>query len=544
MNRLDRIALKCPERDAGRHEMALRRAGAATAALLGVAAVYWIWFGLTQRSIVGDDGISLLAARGILDHGYPRLPSGFLYARAYVPEYLLAASIAAIGWNDVAIMLPSLGMALTSVWLTVRIGAEILGRPLVGLTAAAFLVILQAQTFYATSARMYMPLQTFTLVAVYAAWRGFARGERRFQLVTALAIAAAVLSHQQGGALLLAVPLGVLAVRAMQGAARPPISGRAVLVATALLWLTFYAVVIYQPESGFPSVSMHSGVDADSAGLNLNVVQWVRHVLVAERMVPLGVLFAPALVWLVASALRAPGVGGHAGLVFATVVFVATALAIVANVKNVHWRFWVMLLPLQVLLVTRGAAALVDSTEPRRRLVLACGVWAFVVLGVSAAAFGPGAYAGYVVRAYGLPCRSGPCSPDVESQHASLRAALDPGDTIVSTNPMVTYYYLRRVDGFLRERRDGDRFTAFESRVDEYLGIPLIDERSELEALRHSSARVWVVVDHKARSYSSPETLQFLAGSFARFASSEAVTVYVNAPGAALARPGAAAGPR
>jgi hypothetical protein len=95
---------------------------------------------------------------------------------------------------------------------------------------------------------------------------------------------------------------------------------------------------------------------------------------------------------------------------------------------------------------------------------------------------------------------------------------------------MVTDYYLRHVDGFLRERRHGDVFAPFESRVDEYFGIPLIDRRSELEALRASDRRVWIVVDYKARAYFSRATLDLVTESFETFRAGQAITVYVNAP--------------
>ena len=489
-----------------------------------------MWFGITQRSIVGDDGYSLLAARGVLDYGYPRLPSGFMYSRAYVPSYLLAGSIAFAGLNDLGIMLPSLILALGSLWITARIGSEVLGRPLVGLVAAAALLVIQPQTFYATSARMYMPLQAFTMLAAYSAWRGFVKGERGFQVLTGLAMAAAMGSHQQGGALLVALPLAVLAARAMAGSARPRIPVLPVVAGTLLLCVVCYLTVVYEPPSGPPPISVHSGMDPESAGVNVHLTRWLGHATVMEGMVPLGIVMAPAVAWLLIVALRAPGLPSSLGLVFIAVVFLSGALAIVANIKAVHWRFWVMLLPFQLLLVVRGAAALFEGTRvASRRVIVACAVWAVIVFCASAVAFGPTAYWAQIRRAYGLPCRSGPCSSSVEAEHVRLRDAVSAEDAIVASNPMVTHYYLHRVDAFLRERRDGERFVAFESPVDEYFGIPLIDEPSKLEALATSNGRVWVVVDYKVRLYSSRATLERLAGSFQPFFAGETLTVYVNA---------------
>jgi 4-amino-4-deoxy-L-arabinose transferase-like glycosyltransferase len=504
--------------------------------ILVTATVYWLWFGLTQRSIVSDEGISLLAAQGVLQHGYPRLPSGFLYNRAYVPTYLLAGSISLFGWSDLGIMLPSLLMALGSVWLTARIGADVLGRPRAGLAAAALLVMLQAQTFYATSARMYMPLQGFTMLATYAAWRGFVRGERRFQGLAGLAVAGAIFSHQQGGSLLVALPLAVLAARAMQGRERQAVSVIPLLIATAALWAGFYAATLYQPASRMISIADHGGTTPALAGLNLNLAQWAFHALTAESTIPLGILVVPWVGWLVVRAPLAPRLGAHQGLIFTAALFVLGAAAIFSTVHVIHWRFWLMLLPLQALLVAVGAAGLLEwmtSSMPgsRRRLLrwLALAAWVLAIVVSSTTTFGSDVYTKHLTKAYGRPyCVSGPCSADVRSALAKVQDALDPGDRVVTSNPWVAHYYLRRVDGFLRERRHAGHFVPFKGAIDEYFGIPLIDTPEELEALRTSTHRVWVVVDYKGLDFSSRSTLDFIATSFPTFLSDGGMTVYVN----------------
>jgi 4-amino-4-deoxy-L-arabinose transferase-like glycosyltransferase len=500
--------------------------------LIAVAAIHWVWFGLSQRSVVGDDGISLLAAAGVLEHGYPRLPSGFVYNRAYLPTYLLAGSVALFGWNDFGIIVPSVLIALGSLWLTSRIGGDVLGRPHAGLAAAAVLMVLQTQTFYATSARMYMALQGFTILAVYSAWRGFIKGERRFQLATGFAVAAAIFSHQEAGALLVALPIALLTVRVMQGDDRPAIPWPAVAAGTAALWAGFYLAALYQPANRLVVISAHGGVEPHHAGVNVNLSQWLRHALVVESMVPLGVLVAPWLGWLAARALRARRGGAHQGLVFVAATFLAAGLAIVANINNVHWRFWMMLLPLQALLVSCGAAALFEwSRDGRRgRKLLLFALWAAVILGGSAIALRPEVYAVQLRRAYGFAfCRIGSCAPEIEATHVRLREALRPGDTVVASNPLVTHYYLRRVEGFFRERRDGDTFGSFApSATDEYLGIPMVDTQADLEALRARPGRVWVVLDRKAETYSSEAFREFVARSFELALSGTSISVYVS----------------
>jgi 4-amino-4-deoxy-L-arabinose transferase-like glycosyltransferase len=226
--------------------------------VLAIATAYWLWFGVSQRSVDGDEGTSILSAQAILTHGYPRLPSGLIYHRAYLPAYLVAGSIGAFGLNDIAIMLPSLLLSLGSMILVYRFGRDAFHRPAVGVTAAAILAVLQAQTFYATSARMYMTLQFCTVLAVYSAWRGYVQGERAFQWIAMLAIAGAIFSHQQGGAVLIAVPLSVLVVRWMMGAARPSINHRLACAGLILLCGAFWFATVYQLPAEVTRIVAHS----------------------------------------------------------------------------------------------------------------------------------------------------------------------------------------------------------------------------------------------------------------------------------------------
>ena len=90
----------------------------AMAVVLVFASVYWLQFGLTTRFIIDDDGTSILAAQSILDHGIPRLPSGFIYDRAYIPAYLLAGSLGIFGSDDLGITLPGVLLGLGVLLLT------------------------------------------------------------------------------------------------------------------------------------------------------------------------------------------------------------------------------------------------------------------------------------------------------------------------------------------------------------------------------------------------------------------------------------------
>ena len=293
----------------------------AMATIMVAAAAYWLWFGLTQRSIGMDEGISILAAESILEHGYPRLPSEFVYNRAYLPHYLLAGSIGGLGLNDFAVMLPALLMALGSLYLVFLFAKDVFGRPWVGVAAAALLVLLGMQTFYATSPRMYMPLQFFTVLAAYSTWRGYIGGETKFQWAAILAAGAAILSHQQGAALVVVLPVSVLMVWWMRGSGRPAINRQLAVAGLIFLAGLAYATVLYKPPQGLQQIVSWNGRPVDLSGLNVDVSRWLDHLRQLDHDVAFSRLLAPVVVVVGARALWKRKNPVNQGVVFTLVFF-------------------------------------------------------------------------------------------------------------------------------------------------------------------------------------------------------------------------------
>ena len=64
-----------------------------------------------QGTMGRDESRLVLAAWGILDHGIPLLPGGFVYTRGLLPAYLEAVSIALLGGSDQAARLPNMVFA-------------------------------------------------------------------------------------------------------------------------------------------------------------------------------------------------------------------------------------------------------------------------------------------------------------------------------------------------------------------------------------------------------------------------------------------------
>lgn len=132
-----------------------------------------------------------LAARGILEHGLPILPSGFVYTRGLLPAYLEAASFALFGVSDLAARLPSLIFGTLLAPAVFLLGRDIGGRP-VGLAAAAIVAVSTTLIPLARLAWLYSPFLVWLVMALV--W--LPRNSVRARALAGLATAAALLSHE------------------------------------------------------------------------------------------------------------------------------------------------------------------------------------------------------------------------------------------------------------------------------------------------------------------------------------------------------------
>jgi 4-amino-4-deoxy-L-arabinose transferase-like glycosyltransferase len=507
----------------------------ACAALIAVAAVYWVWLAVAGRSITTDPAISVLAAQSILEHGYPRLPSGFIYDRAYVPNYSLALMIELFGLNDLSVAIPSLIVGLASLYVTYRIGRDILRRPWLGVAAVALLLGLEINSHYAASPRMYMSLQFFTILAVYSAWRGHVEDDARFRVLTFAAVAAACLTHQQGGMLTFAIPLAVLTVLWLRRGRAPSVQDVRRLVPLVLLAVPVVFMLFYEIPGSMEPIAMRT-MPGGLSGLNLRPRRWVAHANWLEHTVPLGIFLAPAVVGLAVRAVR----GGHRptdlGVLYLLMLFGLWAAGVFGYIRVEGVRFWVAVAPLYILLLFQSVSVLTRkvpaSTPLLRRPAVVWGAvlvaWAgAVVLGYSRY-YGPGVFEAIVREGYGVPCSGADpgCSVRIEAEYRALGRELGDSDVIVSTNPFVANYYLGHVDGWLVQRQVGSDLVAFDAPKDEYFGVDLVDRPSDLMDLKRAQRRVWVIVEDEGGL--DPSLMSSLKQGYYRYDDEGPLSVYVS----------------
>ena len=512
-----------------------------TRAMLGVLAialVYWLWLGLTQRSVEHGDAISLLAIEGILERGYPVVPSGDLYHRAYIPNYLVAAVAQVIGLNQLSIMLPALFMALGTIWLTYAFARDAMGRPWLGVLAVVLILLAKSQAFYATSPRMYESVQFFTILATYSAWRGYLQGDRRFQWITLLSITAAILSHRQGAALLLAIPASVLLLTWWRTRSVPSVSLR----------LSLAGFVLGGAAFGFMFYGGSLAGSAQASGPSLfgfvfDPVLWVRHFFKLESLLPLGHVLLPVCVYLLVMRLRRGRGDMDLAALFLFAVFAIAGLLLVMRWPESESgaRMWFFLLPSYSLLVTYGVLAVAESfgLNGASRLGHRITGWRVPAL-LLTAALAANVLIGTVGReirymdvllkaGYGIPCRASNCNRGIAQHYEVIGQALGAGDTIITSNPAVTQYYLGRVDGLLRERiYEGGKLVTMSSPSDDQFDVPVVDTVEELRGLLDAPGRVWVIADYKIGIGSTEEMQRFLEKQYAVHFEHPVMTSYVN----------------
>lgn len=148
----------------------------------------------------GDEDITALAVKGILEHGYPQFPSGMIYFRSMLTTYTSGASAALLGLNETALRLPSVGFSLATIVITFFFAQRLFSAQ-VGLLAAFILAFSHWELEFGRHARMYASFAFFYTFALYAIYRGVYEHKRKWLALSFVGSLCAVFSHVLGGTL-------------------------------------------------------------------------------------------------------------------------------------------------------------------------------------------------------------------------------------------------------------------------------------------------------------------------------------------------------
>ena len=450
-----------------------------------------------------DEFISLLAIQGVLQHGYPLLPSGTLYEQALLFSYLEAVPLSVFGLSATVGRALSVAFSLGSIALVYHIGSQLFSRN-VGLIAAALTAFSPESIAWGARVRMYALLQLLVLLAVWFVWRGGTESNgARYRWVAVLCYLGALFTHAVSVLLFAPLLLGLTLLRGVRGMLKPAMIPE-VLVPLGGILATLLLKAVGQPGQ-LEALAESRPYLAPS----LNVLEGLRPIapffLGTERS-PLTILAALGMVlvaWLVVSTRSRPGVGleqlGLRAPLFLYTILGATVLEVVFLVgptwRDVRYLF--MVEPLLFLLASwtalfvlswswrklRGtiSGGLRDRLSERRVALLAT-----TLLVVAACLlFLPAAQATLARQEWGY---------DLAFEY--LGEQWQEGDVVLTIVPYACQLYVPQCDYYVSGKAYEEY--VFDNNgvlIDRWIGAPLLTSAAQLESVLKESPRTWLVID-------------------------------------------------
>ena len=178
--------------------------------LIVLVAIPLICYNLAYDPYWSDELTSMYAAKGILAHGFPVMPSGFIYPKGELYSYMLALSMLVFGDQMGAARILSVMEYLVSLPLLYIVGSYFFGRK-VAIFATAMLAFSPIALTWGRQARMYEQAQLFTILTIYLLYRAMHERHRVYLVYLAIAsIVVTYLSHEETFIILPAIVLWVI----------------------------------------------------------------------------------------------------------------------------------------------------------------------------------------------------------------------------------------------------------------------------------------------------------------------------------------------
>ena len=504
---------------------------------------------LTTTHPFFDEYTTVLAARQIVETGWPILPSGLFYEHGLLATYLIAPFTALFSHQPLASWQPAHWGLMLSRWPSALISTltipaiYVVGykadaqNPLTksaALLAAGLFAFSPEGMVWGGRARMYALATLLVLITVYLAYRGTIYPYRAaFRWAALLALLAALLT--QLGALMLIPPLIVAMLvnsfsrsrsRPHQATHRPWfLQKTALLEGLALAAIIAFAVFIKRlgRPIGFDSLANSESHSLLPELLNTIRYQTTLYFTWDETLKFLSRQFGiPHHLWLTLATIAGTGLGlillaiiiyrrptnqrpisnlqlpitnycppfFTAFNVFLWLTFGLVILEMVTLLDPFRRnpRYLVMMLPLFYLI---AAYALFNVVVILQQLVTYARrpVFSFYAAIALLAVFA-GLNLGDLRLALITP------EPAYENAFAKIYADWQPGDTLLTMNTPAAGLYLGQVDGFtIQNEAEQFLLNADAQPVDRWLGAPWIGTVSELNTVLNNHSRTWFVTD-------------------------------------------------
>ncbi len=451
-----------------------------------------------------DEFGTMFAARMIVAHGVPVMPSGLWYTHGLLFNYLDALAIGLLGFSEAVARWPSLIVSVLTIPLLYAVGRRLFSAP-VGLVAAATLALAPEAVVWGGRARMYALLQGVVLLAVWVYYEGAVAADRpRLRAVAWLAFLAATLAQFE--AVLLFPPL-VVAGWWLGPRARRRRAALADVLAGGLIVFSAFLVRRYAQPPGTPayqppSVSGWWGlvepvVTLAAKDMRLvsdwpGVAGFLSSAFLARDVLPLTVLAAFGLIGLVRWRDRS--------LAYLYVLYGGCVLELVAVTNRTNPRYLFMLLP--VLMLAAAATLVAFGRAVGRRLATppwagTAGTWLMV---------------GAVV-AFWLPSARRVLTGQELGYNWAFRYVAEhrqPGDVIVTIETPGCALYLGRCDYFWGDEHYRRFYIEKDGvLVDRWAAMPVLESWDELQRVLAGHDRVWLVADrYRLRAHYDPALIQ------------------------------------
>ena len=152
---------------------------------------------LGYLSFWGDDGHTFIGTVSILQHGYPRLPSGFVLFHGILGYYLNVIPVLIFGKVELAFRATSVFFGLSSIVVAYLAGKEISNK-FTGFLAATLMSLSTWFIYFSREARYFSTFQFFFLLSVYFFYKGFVKEKRPFRVLATVFFVLTPLVHGLG----------------------------------------------------------------------------------------------------------------------------------------------------------------------------------------------------------------------------------------------------------------------------------------------------------------------------------------------------------
>jgi hypothetical protein len=179
--------------------------------LIVLVAIPLVTYNLAYDPYWQDELTSYYAARGILAHGLPVLPSGFLYMKGELYSYVLAFNLLVFGDQAGVPRIFSTLEYLASIPVLYGVGCYFFNRR-VALLATAMFAFSPFALGWGREMRMYQQAQLLTMLTVYLFYKALQERQRARPIYCAVAcLVATYLSHEESFIIFPALVLWVVA---------------------------------------------------------------------------------------------------------------------------------------------------------------------------------------------------------------------------------------------------------------------------------------------------------------------------------------------